>query len=172
MTVKKLIQSEESYVESTDLPWANVYVKEVTDYSTLYFVRQAITFTSGIMVITPCFKAFMHENTSVHKHLLEALEVFVQQPPNTLDQVLVTLGKKGKIELVTDDEVKTGRWIKTENKYVQVYKGNVGEEETAGTNPLLAGMGLRNRESAREKKGVVSESKARSKGTGGGVEPS
>jgi hypothetical protein len=145
MALKRILQSSEEYVQPDDLPWANVYVKAVTDMEIAYVVKAMIAFDSGLMVITPCFKAFIHEGSQLHEFLVEALEVFLKQDKRTIDLMVVMLKKKGKIEVMTDDEVKSAHWHKTENKYVQVPQGKMQEEETSDVNPFLAGMGLRNR---------------------------
>jgi hypothetical protein len=141
MALKRILTSSDEYVQTDELPWANVYVKSVTDMEITYFVKALIVFDSGLMVITPCFKAFIHEGSKLHEHLMEALEIFIQQPRGTLDEMVAVLRKKGKIELLTDDSRKVGHWHKTENKYVQVYIGKADEENKA-VNPFLAGMGL------------------------------
>jgi hypothetical protein len=150
MALKRVLQSSEEYVQPDDLPWANVYVKTVTNMEIAYAVKAMIAFDSGLMVITPCFKAFIHEGSQLHKFLVEALEVFLKQDKGTIDLMVVMLKKKGKIDVMTDDEVQSAYWHKTENKYVQVPQGKIQEEETSDVNPFLAGMGLRKRACAAE----------------------
>lgn len=143
MVLKRILQDEQLYLQPEDLPWANVYAKTVTDFSITYFVKALYVYDSGIMVILPSFKGFIHSGTQLHKHLLEAVDVFVEQPRGTLDEMVAVLGKKGKIELCTDDTRKVGYWMKADNKYTQVYQGGVLDENISKSNPLLAGMGLR-----------------------------
>jgi hypothetical protein len=143
MALRRIIQSQEEYVQPDDLPWANVYVKQVTDMDISYVVKAMIAFDSGLMVITPCFKAFIHEGSQLHKFLIEALEIFVTQEYGAVDLMFVVLRKKGKIDVMVDDEVRSHMWHKLENKYVQVVRGEVSSEQLADPNPFLAGMGLR-----------------------------
>jgi hypothetical protein len=140
--LKRILQDEELYRQPEDLPWANIYVKSVTDLSITYFVKALYVYESGIMVILPCFKGFIHSGTQLHKHLLEALDVFVVQPKDTIDEMVAVLCKKGKIDLCTDDTRKAAYWMKTENKYAQIYRGGVTDENISKSNPFLAGMGL------------------------------
>lgn len=146
MALKRILQSEDMYAQPEDLPWANVYVKTAEDLTITYFVKAFFAYDSGLMVVTPCFKGFIHTGTQLHQHLIEALPVFVEQPARTLDELVATVGKKGKIQLLTDDSRKASHWIyyATDSKYVQVYAGTAEEENILKSNPFLAGMGLRN----------------------------
>lgn len=163
MALRRILESKEEYVQPDDLPWANVYVKQVTDMSTVYVVKAVIAFDTGLMVITPCFKAFIHEGSQLHKFLVEALEVFVNQEHGTIDLMVVTLKKKGKVDVMIDDEAQSHMWHKTEQKYVQVLKGKVESEELAEENPFLAGMGLRNsaRKAKTDEQGGVLEAQSK-----------
>jgi hypothetical protein len=150
MALHRILISEELYVQPKDLPWANEYVKGVEDLGITYFVKSFTVYESGLMAITPCFKAYIHKGTSLHKHLMEALEVFVQQPKGSIDEIVLELMKKGKVNVLTDDERKSAHWFKHENNYVQVYQGTAKEENIASINPFLAGMGLHSRTGACE----------------------
>lgn len=143
MALKRILATSENITNWDDLPWANVYIKEKPDLDITYPVRQVIQFDSGLMILTGCFKCFVHEGSKLHEYLIEALEVFINQPKGTLDEMIVMLRLKGKFDLFLDDEKQTGYWNKTENKYVQVYSGSIQKENVLDGNPFLAGMGVR-----------------------------
>jgi hypothetical protein len=144
MALKQIGGESGNVPQPDDLPWANVWKKTNEDYNSPRPVWMIIEFDTGLMVMCHEYKGYIHDGTTVHEQLLEALEVFHadKQEENLM---VVRVNRKGKIEVLLDDEVQCHRWYKTENRFVQLQKGDNSTEPKKQANPLLAGRGVQTR---------------------------
>lgn len=124
------------------LPWYNVWRRSADEPYEPYTVLFCQVFDTGIMVICPHYKGYIHEGTRLHSHLLEALQHWVKLAGST--PILQVVGdRKGRITVGIDDEEVNHRWIRSENRYTQIRKkSEESTKEEVSVNPLLAGSGV------------------------------
>jgi len=152
MALRKLGSSTSESTDVKDLPWGNQYAKEVQDFSIMYFVHKVIEYDTGLQIACDQFKVYAHVGTSLHKELLEAVQTFVDSGI-AVHVLVMQLHPKGKYDLFVNDELPTNKWIKNENRYVQV-KNNLDKRKGKEVNRFLAGMGVLE---ARASEGVVDD---------------
>jgi len=122
-----------------NLPWANKWARGRDDCEELRDVLFCQVYDSGIMVVTKEYKAYIHEGSSLHENLMEALEVWRQEKGETF-YLRCRVNRKGKPEVGIDDEKRNHRWVYSENRYTQVSKKlEEPVEPEKSSNPLLAG---------------------------------
>jgi hypothetical protein len=144
MALKQFGGEANDVPQPDDLPWANVWKKKNEDYNEPRPVWAVIEFDTGLMVTCREYKGYVHEGTTVHEQLLEAVKAF-NEDKHEENLMVVRVNKKGKIEVLIDDEIQCHRWYKTENRFVQLQKGDDSEKPQKQANPFLAGRGVQTR---------------------------
>lgn len=127
---------------SRDLPWANEYAKNVQDFDVVYLVVSIVDLDTGLMVLTKGFKGYIYSGTQLHSFLLEAVKVYAQEQ-SPVPNLLVKINKRGKLEVLRDNEETCGKWLHSEGKYTQVQNDLFKDIPENKENPFLAGMGVR-----------------------------
>lgn len=137
-----------------NVPWANKWLKENISSNTPFPIRYCILFSSGLMVVTQHYKAYLNEGQKSYEDMLEAVTLFAteKQPEHML---YCELSKKAKPVILRNDEELSNYWHRTEDRFVQVFTPPLGDrKEEPRENPLLAGRGVREKARAKKKEGV------------------
>lgn len=133
--------SSDDHLES--VPWCNQWVKGRTDFKEEKVVMFCQVYDTGIAVVCKDYKGYLHEGSSAHDHLLEALNQWMYDKGETF-VLKVRANKKGKIEVGVEPDEYNHRWNYSENRYTQIpKKSGVTTESVESSNPLLAGRGVR-----------------------------
>lgn len=156
MTIKQFLKVD-GVTDADDLPWANVWKKTVEDYAEPRPIWTVDVYGTGLMIKCKEYRGYIHEGTKLHDYLLEALTVYHKEKTSE-DLLMVKVNKKGKIEIVVEDEVKCRRWLRNEDRFVQVMNGENLKSEEKEVNPFLAGRGVPNARTAGEGEEGNSES--------------
>jgi hypothetical protein len=134
--------SDESFDQFTqDLPWGNKWVKTNKELNDLLPVLGVLQFTSGLMIVTKYYKAFLKPGENGFSHLQEALEVWsnMKSPTNTL---YCTVTSKGFPKLAVNDEHLNRGWANYGDRWIQHFERVVSRDSVKKVqNPLLAGEG-------------------------------
>jgi len=135
MAIKRLIDETPS---TGEVPFLNKITVGFEDLiGTCWFVREIVDCSTGYLIITNKFKAFLFNGTTQHGYLRQALNVWTEK--NEVSYPLfVEVLKNKKVALAIDDEALDGSWTREGNKYLQSQnplEQNGSEEETS--NPLL-----------------------------------
>lgn len=136
-----------------NVPWANKWLKENVSANEPFIIQYCILYSTGLMVVTRHYKAYLHLGTQGYEDLLEAVEVFSKDkmPEHML---YCELGKKGKVIVLRNDAEESLYWHRTEDRFVQVYNPpSLGTETEGRENPLLAGRGAQGKSRAKKQAG-------------------
>jgi hypothetical protein len=142
MALKKLTDNSTNVNFNNDLPWLNEWCKGREDKDKERLIWKVIDCPSGLMVMCSEYKAMIYANTIAYQDLLEAIEAFHKSQSHEA-ALYVVANRWNKPEILVDTEVKSHRWYKTENTFVQVMPGEDIEKKSERKNPLLAGREVR-----------------------------
>lgn len=134
------LQFEDSSSKSGNLPWLNEYLADIPKLKEKEFLINEIALAqsgTGYRLICDYFQAWLWKNKKLTKMLVEALNVYADNP-GTGYALFVVVKSKAKDDFTVgiDKEIRLD-WFKSKNGFTTL-KADTGQTtSTEGTNPFL-----------------------------------
>ncbi len=127
---------DESPTTGDDLPWMKEYIPNPDYMLEGYEVEEVYPGDRGILLITAAFKAFLFKREKAYYFLLEALEVWVEDPTPPCN-LIIKHQKSGKVVLGVDENSHSYTWVLDGKRYVRRGKQDGTHPQETPSNPLL-----------------------------------